>query len=125
MKKIIVLTLIFISTISCKNDVDGNNADNPEPQAEIAFNQKKWQIKNENDYPYRKDMISHLIASDTIKTLNKAGIIDLLGQPDRIDNDHLFYQIDQKRIASWPISTKTLVIKMENDEVVEWVKIHG
>lgn len=125
MKNIILLTLVFISTISCKKNVDENNTDNPEPQTAIAFDQKKWQIKDENDYPYRKDMFTDLIASDTIKKLNKAGIIDLLGDPDKIDNNHFFYQISQERIGSWPIRTKTLVIKMENDEVVEWVKIHG
>jgi hypothetical protein len=33
--------------------------------------------------------------------------------------------MDQERIGSWPLKTKTLVIKMKDEETVEWVKIHG
>ncbi|MCF6133211.1 hypothetical protein [Flavobacterium wongokense] len=125
MKKLILIFIVLISTVACKSNDEENAKKDSKTTGRIAFDWKKWQTKEDKDYPYRNDMIDDLIASDTIKKLSKAKILSILGEPDRIDNNYFFYQIDQERIGSWPITTKTLVIKIKNDETVEWVKIHG
>lgn len=121
MHKLFLILTLSVCCFSCKK----NNEEKPEPQTAIAFNSEKWSVKENDDYQNRESMIENLISSDTLKKLNKAGIFNLLGEPDRIDNNHFFYQIDQSRIGSWPVSTKMLVIKMKKEDKVEWVKIHG
>ena len=59
-----------------------------------------------------------------LKHMDKQAYIDLLGTPDRIDNNYMFYMVSQKRIGLWPLHTKTLVIKMSNDSTENSVLIH-
>ena len=118
MQKIILILTLSLCCISCKN----NNEDNT--KTETSFNKEKWIIKEKEDYPYRDSMLDDLISNGKLKTLNKASVIDFLGEPNRIDNNYLFYLIAQERIQSWPLHTKTLVIKLKDDGTVEWVKIH-
>lgn len=70
-------------------------------------------------------MLDDLIDSVTLKGLRHDSLINLLGQPDRIENGHLFYNIHRKEIVSFTLSTKTFVIKLTKDSTVEWRKIHG
>ncbi|MCF6130277.1 hypothetical protein L1S35_11385 [Flavobacterium sp. AS60] len=120
MQKIIFLLVLSLPCLACKNS-DENNS---EAQTEITFEKEKWKIQEGEDYPYRNSMLNDLVSSGRIKTLTKVEILDLLGKPNRIDNNHFFYMIAQERIQSWPLHTKTLVIKLKDDESVEWVKIH-
>ncbi|MEW5675252.1 hypothetical protein ABGT15_02960 [Flavobacterium enshiense] len=121
MKIRLLIPLLIITCFGCGKET---KADSNKNTNQIVFERQKWLEKGE-DYNYREKMIPNLIASDTLKKLNKTGIIQLLGKPDRIDNNHLFYRISQKHIGLLPFQIKTLVIKMSNDSVVEWVKIHG
>jgi hypothetical protein len=59
-----------------------------------------------------------------LDSLRKDEILDLLGQPDKIDGNYLFYRIAQQRLGFWPLHTKTLVIKFYEDSTVEWIRIH-
>jgi len=38
--------------------------------------------------------------------------------------DYPYYMVDQKRLGSWPLNTKTLVIKLFDDKTVDWMRIH-
>jgi hypothetical protein len=89
------------------------------------FDKIKWLTKENTDYPLRNEMLKNLIDSVTLNGLKYSKLIDLLGQPDRTDNGHLFYLISQQRMGGFPLSTKTLVIKLTSDSTVEWRKIHG
>ena len=121
MQKIIIITAsILFCCLSCKNTEEASTT----KTTETAFDKTKWNTKEGKDYPYRESMIDNLISNDTIKKLNKDGILNLLGEPERIDNNHLFYMIAQERLESWPIHTKTMVIKLKEDGTVDWVKIH-
>ena len=81
-------------------------------------------MKKDSDYPYRNKMLKDLIASDTLKRLKKEEIINMLGEPDRIDSAYLFYPIAQERLGFFPLHTKTLVIKLSNDSTANSVMIH-
>ena len=53
-------------------------------------------MKEDNDYSqpdylYRNEMLKDLISNHSLKGLKKDELIDLLGQPDRIDSGYLFY----------------------------------
>ncbi len=95
------------------------------PESEIAFDSAKWQIKKGLDHPYRLNMLSDLMKSDTLKTLKKEEIITLLGPPNQIDDVYIFYTVAQKRIGLFPINTKSLVIKLAKDGTKNKVMTHG
>jgi len=91
---------------------------------EMVFNQEKWNTKDGSDYPYRDKMLINLISDDSVRTLEKGEIIDLLGDPNRINENYLYYTIAQKRLGVWPLHKKTLVIKFSSDNTIDWMKIH-
>jgi hypothetical protein len=71
MKKLVLMVAIVLWCSSCKKNSEESNGQNPEPKEAIAFDTKKWQIKDDKDYTYRNDMIDGLIAADTLKKLKK------------------------------------------------------
>ena len=88
------------------------------------FDKTKWSTRDEQDYPYRDNMLNDLMTNQRLHGLKRDSLINLLGAPDRLDSSYLFYRIAQERVGSFPIHTKTLVIKLTKDSTVEWRKIH-
>jgi hypothetical protein len=119
-KIIIICAMLLFCCLSCKKTEEAST----EKASGILFDKTKWNTKEGENYPYRDKMIDNLISSDTIKKLNKDSILNLLGEPERIDNNHLFYIVAQERLQSWPLHTKTMVIKLKDDGTVDWVKTH-
>jgi hypothetical protein len=89
----------------------------------VIFDRTKWKSKNDEGYVYRNEMLKDLMTSNKLNKLKKTEIIDLLGEPDRIDSAYLFYKVMQQRIGSFPLHTVTLVIKM-NDSTDNAVMVH-
>lgn len=123
MRFLIVPLLLFFFACNSereeKTDVEDNGA-----ETYISFDKLKWRTKEGSDYPYRDQMLDALVYNDTIRELSKDEIILLLGEPDRINDGYLYYMIAQKRMGSWPIHTKTMVIKTSEDNTIDWIKIH-
>jgi hypothetical protein len=105
------------------SEIKSENIDN-NVNSETEFDKTKWLAKDDHHYPYRNELLEELLSSHTLDSLKKDEIIDLLGEPIRIDNNHLFYTIAQKRLGFWPLHTKTLVIKLTEEESVEWIRVH-
>ena len=59
-----------------------------------------------------------------LRDLKRDEILELLGEPTRVDTNYLFYRVSQKRLGLWPIHTKSMVIQLAEDSTVNWVKIH-
>ena len=76
-------------------------------------------------YPQREYMLQYLIDSVPLKAMRYEEVLSLLGPPDRVNDGHLYYKISQKSLGVFPLSTKTFVIKLGADSIVEWRKIHG
>jgi hypothetical protein len=116
----------FLSCCLACNNINDKKSEKADTSTttQLKFNEAKWKTKDGPDYPYRNQMLDNLIDSDTLKQLKRVEILDLLGEPDRIDSAYLFYRVKQKRITFFPLSTKTLVIKLSADSTVDWVKIH-
>ncbi|TDH26988.1 hypothetical protein EXU57_09295 [Segetibacter sp. 3557_3] len=118
MKPTNLLLLLLLCFIACKNK-----------QQEIRpekFDRVKWMETNGLEHPYRERMLQDLIDNYTLKGLNAKEVFNLLGEPDRTDDGHLFYTVVKKYFANvYPIYTRTLVIKLRSDSTVEWRKIHG
>jgi hypothetical protein len=115
--------ILFISIISIfySCNTNGKQADK---NNQVKFDKTKWQLKEDDAYPYRNEMLDDLIKNVTLKGLKKVEVLDLLGPPTRVDADYLFYTIDQPKIGIVTLSNKSLVIKLTKDSTVEWRKIH-
>ena len=119
------LALMLLCCISCKNQKEAKSElVDQGVKAEIQFDKSKWGSKEGKDYPFRNQMLDDLVYNDTVRSLSKDEILDLLGEPDRRKDGHLYYMVDQKRIGSWPLHTKSLVIKLSDDSTIDWIKIH-
>lgn len=121
-----VLSLLLITILlSCNSSVESNpDQEKNASDADIVFEQAKWKEKEGQDYPFRQQMLKDVVYNDTIRTLSRAEIIDLLGKPDREQDNHFYYTISQKRIDLWPLHTTSMVIKFVDSTKIEWIKIH-
>lgn len=118
MINIILYILILTTFFSCKNPHQKSTIQS------LPFDKTKWAIGTNQEYPYRDAMLPDFIEHYEIHGITKDSIIGLLGIPNRTDSGYLYYRIAQQKIGFFPLHTKTLVIKLNNDSLVEWRKIH-
>jgi hypothetical protein len=123
LKAVLVSLVLFFFACNTEQDVK-SGAKESSAKSEIPFDKTKWAAKEGLDYPFREQMLNNILHNDTIRTLNRDEITDLLGAPDRSNEGHLYYMVVQKRLGSWPLHTKTMVIKLLGDDTIEWIKIH-
>ncbi len=122
MKRFVLILFLFTCCFSCAPDKLHTLPE--QGNSEMRFDQEKWKVKDGEDFPFRAEMVKELLYNDSIRNLGRNEILQLLGAPSRINEDYWYYMISQKRIASWPIHTRTLVIKFMGDDSMEWMKIH-
>lgn len=115
------ILLLPLCCFACKNGKEKNRGTNA--TTTIEFDTTKWKTKSGDDYPYRDELLPYLITNNQLKGWKKDSVLTLLGMPDKIDSNYLFYRIAQQRMGVIPLHTKTLVIKFTTD-TVEWRKIH-
>lgn len=118
-----MMVLGLLSLAACKSDPE-KEASAPEKSETIPFDKLNWQVRDGVDYVYRDKMLASLLASDTLKKLNRNEILSLLGEPDRTDNHYLFYTVAQQRMQVLTLHTKTLVIKLAENPSENKVMIH-
>ena len=123
--KYLILPLLFCFLACNPNKEERSNSTDPdETETQIAFDKIKWSNKEGSNYPYRDQMLNDVLYSDSVRALAEDDLLELLGEPDRTNEGHLYYTVSQRRIGSWPLHTKTLVIKIAEDSTVEWIKVH-
>lgn len=125
MWKFLSIGSIIISLVSCNNARESNSdSDNSAREAGMAFDKSKWTLKEGRDYLYRDMMLHNIVYNDTVRSLKEGEILKLFGEPDRQTEGYYYYTASQKRLGSWPLHTKSMVIKFTNDSTIEWIKIH-
>ena len=85
------MLLLFCSACSNKNK-------QAEDQADISFDKTKWNEKKDDQYVYRKQMINGLLKNYQWTSVQKDSVIQMLGQPDAIEEGNLMY--DYKKSPS-------------------------
>ncbi|KAA3599268.1 MAG: hypothetical protein DWQ06_10135 [Calditrichaeota bacterium] len=125
MQKIFLL-IFFVCFLSCSIEESYNENLDGNPKSEMVFDKAKWQIKEGNDYLYRDKMVNDIVYNYTIRTLDKNKILALLGEPSyyRENKNFLYYLITEKSLGPWTLHTKTMVIKLLENNSVDWIKIH-
>lgn len=128
-------TFYLLSLLSCLSCAEDRNSNNPNSSIasenarerinlDTIFDEARWKTKDGFDYPYRDKMLGNLMNNQNLRALDRQEVLDLLGEPDRIDTNYLFYQVEQTRIGFFPLHTKTMVIKFSDEDTIEWVKVH-
>lgn len=123
----IIIFLVLLLGFNCRSK-HKNYSENMlgKPESERIFNREKWQTKKGKDYPFREKMLNDVLYNDTVRTLHRNELLKMFGEPSyyREDSSYLHYIIKQKRLFSWPLHTKVMVIKCSDDNSVEWIKVH-
>ncbi len=121
MKAHIVIAFLISCCFGCKTEP----AETPDTNKNAhPFNQAQWQTKEGDNYPYREKMFHTVVYNDTIRSLNKEEILEVLGPADRSENNHYYYRISQTKLRDWPLHTTSMVIKFSEADSVVWIKIH-
>jgi hypothetical protein len=94
--QLLAMVLLLIS-FACSTEKTSDEPD--EEEIQIPFNKKKWRNRKGADYPYRDQMVHDILYTDTVRALGKAEILELLGEPNRINEGHLYYLVAEKRMG--------------------------
>ena len=116
---------LLLQLVACQPDIDKKgNTSIAASEPQVPFDAQKWGVRSGKDYPYREEMLSTLVYTDTLRKMTKDSILDVLGAPDRRNEGHLYYQISQTRLGPLPLRSKYMVIKLSSENSVEWIKIY-
>ena len=120
--RIRIIHVLLLGSLACGPSAKETREE--APVTEVEFDAVKWNMKEDNDYPYRDSMLNDVMNNDAIRQLKGIEVIALLGDPTRIDSLYLFYRIKEKRIKFFTLNAKTLVIKLNEDSTINWMRIH-
>lgn len=119
----ILIAVLALALFACRPNEKSEGKSTP-ATTDNGFSKTKWLEKNSDGYLYRDKLLDGLIASGTLKKMDKQEVLRFLGQPDRSDKNYLFYTVAQKKIGFFPLHTKTMVIELDTVNHVKTVKIH-
>jgi len=101
------------------NKKEGENGQNSTIDSDL------WKMTERGTYPYRPGMLDALVYTDTIRKLRKDSVLMLLGPADRFNDNHYYYSISKNQPGNWSLNEKTMVVKIDEQGHVAWIKIHG
>ena len=137
-----VYWLICVVCFACTSDRDGElntveyrkpvnhelHSLGIEPHLEdlpMPFDSQKWQKKEGDVYPFRPEIYREVLYSQELRALSKPEVLRLLGPETRSENNHYYYTIDQvKAFGFWSMKLRSLVIKFDEHQQVEWIKLY-
>ena len=123
MKRTILAIAVLLLFTACNEDPEHKLTAKQETDEQV-FDREKWKTRQGKDYPFREEMLDDLMNNQGLRELKTNEIIELLGEPTRVDSNYFFYKIEQKRLGEWPLHTTTMVIQTAEDSTVNWVKVH-
>ncbi len=115
-----IICVIAASLTVCIFACKGNAEENPKK----VFDKELWKAKDTHgNYSYRDEMLEDLVYKVKLKGIKKEEVIAMLGEPDRTNEEYLYYEVLAKEVGAFPLHKKFLVLKMAKDNTVEWRKI--
>lgn len=89
------------------------------------FDATTWQMQEDNHYPYRPAMADSVLYSKALRLMDSTALVNTLGPPDRQNDGHLYYLIEEQKLGWWTLSATFIVIKLTDAGKVAWIKKHG
>jgi len=112
------LLLVLILFSACNN---GDKATPPD----MKFDRAKWDMKNDRNYDYRKQMINDLLNNYNWPGLPQESVQKMLGKPDVTEEDiFMLYHYEQKFVGSMVWSTKSMVVQLDSFNKVVLARIN-
>ncbi len=119
MKSLTYILILMTLLSSCKC----NNSQAPKEPDVVRFDKIKWQQKDDQGYTYRDKMAGDLITSKTLDGLKRADVLNLLGNPDRNEQNYLFYELLEEKAYGFSLNKKVMLVYIGADSVVENVSV--
>ena len=106
------LLLMLIVFSACSH---GEKASNPD----MKFDRALWDMKEDRNYDYRKQMIYDLLNNYNWPGLTKDSVQKMLGEPDVMEEDiFMLYHYNQKFVGSMVWSTQSMVVQLDSNSRV-------
>lgn len=88
------------------------------------FDKERWNEKKDWDYPRRNGMLKDLLKNHDLKGKLLNEVVDMLGEPDNREANHIYYDIVMKYGADIdPVYSKELSVAFNADSVVTAVEV--
>lgn len=69
-------------------------------------------------------MVHEVMGNKELRMLTPDSLIQILGQPDRRAGNYLYYTLRKTHWGPITLHTRTLVILYNENQCVEWMKLH-
>lgn len=91
---------------------------------DMRFEQQRWQLREDIEYPYRNRMLSDLIGNYRLKGCKHDELIQRLGMPDFSESNSITYKIVEDYGTDIdPVYTKNLVLDFNRDSIVTGIRV--
>lgn len=113
--------LCLFLLLACEGE---STRQNDTEEVTAAYDKSKWLAREGDDYLHRAEMLNTVLYNDSLRSLPESGVLNMLGDPDRRQDGHLYYKIEENRTFGWTLHATYLVVKLTDDGKVEWIKVH-
>lgn len=115
--KLLLILLLFCS--SC------GNKDEQAATPDIQFDKTKWSAKNNGSYTYRKQMVNDLLSNYQWADVKKDSVVQMLGQPDVIEEGSLMYDYEKKPfLGGLGTTIEAVVFELTPDSTVKTARLN-
>lgn len=122
MKKLLIL-VVALCIVACQK-FEAEKPDRSLPPVDKPFESAKWKMANGEEYPYRAEMLGDLMTTDTLRHKTLDEVKELLGEPSRINEGHIYYTVSANKMGMWQLNTVALVLKLSKDSLVEKIVVY-
>lgn len=119
MKSLKYILILMNLLGSCKS----NDSKTPKEPEVVRFDKIKWHQKDDQGYTYRDKMANDLITRRTLDGLKRDDVTNLLGDPDRNEQNYLFYELREEKAYGFMLNKKVMLVYIGADSVVENVSV--
>lgn len=92
---------------------------------QVKFDKSKWTLKNDMEYPFRRQILNDLTTNYKLIGLNYSQLIELLGRPNYKDSVSVAYIIvENYGLDIDPVYTKNLDFTFSKDSIITSFKVN-
>lgn len=117
----------------CRSESAREGQENQERQQErqqqqqtegVYFDAEVWKAGAVYGSPEREAMLEDLMATDSLRYVSEEQLIEVLGNPYRKTQGHLYYRVQESKLGTWTLHAKTLVVIFGGDSTRHKMLIH-
>ena len=90
----------------------------------IVFDSEVWKAGARNGSGERVAMLEDLMSIDSLRYVSEERLIEILGNPYKRTQGHLYYRVQATKLVTWTLHAKTLVVVLGGDSARHKMLIH-